>query len=127
MKVVILAGGLGTRLPEYTKNIPKPMVKINKIPILMHIMKIFIKYGHTSFYILAGYKKNIIENYYKTAILLRSNGQLPILRIKIPSYKGNILTEIFNSRKEKINDVSCIQEGDLIVGIIEYLTTCCLK
>lgn len=65
MKVVILAGGLGTRLPEYTKNIPKPMVKINKIPILIHIMRIFIKYGHTSFYILAGYKKNIIENYFK--------------------------------------------------------------
>ena len=52
---------------------------------------------------------NIIENYYKTAILLRSNGQLPILRIKIPSYKGNILTEIFNVRKEKINDISCVQ------------------
>jgi hypothetical protein len=63
---------------------------------------------------------NIIENYYKTAILLRSNGQLPILRIKIPSYKGNILTEIFNIRKEKISDISCIQEGDFIVGIIEY-------
>ena len=63
---------------------------------------------------------NIVENYYKTAILLRSNGNLPVIRIKIPSYKGNILTEIFNSRKEKINDISCIQEGDLIVGIIEY-------
>jgi len=63
---------------------------------------------------------NIVENYYKTAILLRSNGQLPILRIKIPSYKGNILTEIFNVRKEKISDITCIQEGDYIVGIIEY-------
>ena len=63
---------------------------------------------------------NIIENYYKTAILLRSNGQLPILRIKIPSYKGTILTEIFNVRKEKISDITCIQEGDYIVGIIEY-------
>ena len=45
---------------------------------------------------------------------------LPVIRIKIPSYKGNILTEIFNVRKEKINDISCIQEGDLIVGIIEF-------
>ena len=62
----------------------------------------------------------IVENYYKTAILLRTNGNLPVIRIKIPSYKGNILTEIFNVRKEKINDISCIQEGDLIVGIIEY-------
>ena len=63
---------------------------------------------------------NIVENYYKTPILLRSNGNLPIIRIRIPSYKGNILTEIFNSRKEKINDISCIQEGDIIVGILEF-------
>ena len=63
---------------------------------------------------------NIVENYYKTSILLRANGNLPVIRIKIPSYKGNILTEIFNVRKEKINDISCIQEGDLIIGILEF-------
>ena len=65
MKVVILAGGLGTRLSEYTKSIPKPMVKINKLPILLHIMKIYIKYGYKNFYIAGGYKKEIIENYFK--------------------------------------------------------------
>ena len=43
MKVVILAGGLGTRLSEYTKKIPKPMVKIKAIPIIVHIMKNFFK------------------------------------------------------------------------------------
>ena len=64
---------------------------------------------------------NIVENYYKTSILLRPNGNLPIIRIKIPSYKGNILTEIFNVRKEKINDISCIQEGDFIIGILEFV------
>ena len=64
---------------------------------------------------------NIVENYYKTPILLKSNGQLPIIRIRLPSYKGNILTEIFNIRKEKLNNISCIQEGDYIVGIIEFV------
>lgn len=65
MKVIILAGGFGTRLSEYTKSIPKPMVRINKIPILLHIMKIYIKFGYNNFYIAAGYKKKIIENYFK--------------------------------------------------------------
>jgi hypothetical protein len=51
---------------------------------------------------------------------LRSSGQLPVFRVRLPSHKGNILTEIFNIRKEKVNDVSCIQEGDLIVGILEF-------
>ena len=45
MKVVILAGGYGTRLSEYTKTIPKPMVKINHLPILIHLMKHYYKYG----------------------------------------------------------------------------------
>ena len=58
MKVVILAGGRGTRISEYTKTIPKPMIKINKKPILIHIMKIYIKFGFTEFIIASGYKKN---------------------------------------------------------------------
>ena len=45
MKVVILAGGLGTRLGEYTHSIPKPMVKIGKFPIIVHIMGHYLKYG----------------------------------------------------------------------------------
>ena len=44
MKVIILAGGFGTRLSEYTKSIPKPMVKINNIPLLAHVMKIYTKH-----------------------------------------------------------------------------------
>ena len=65
MKVVILAGGLGTRLSEYTKKIPKPMVKINSIPIIVHIMKHYSRYGFKNFYIAAGYKQTIIKNYFK--------------------------------------------------------------
>jgi glucose-1-phosphate cytidylyltransferase len=65
MKVVILAGGLGTRISEYTKNIPKPMIKVGKYPLIVHIMKHFLKYGYDEFYIALGYKGNIIQKYFK--------------------------------------------------------------
>ena len=65
MNVVILAGGLGTRLSEYTKSIPKPMVKIKSLPIIVHIMKIYSKYGFNDFLIAAGYKSKIISDYFK--------------------------------------------------------------
>ena len=65
MKVVILAGGFGTRLSEYTKDIPKPMVKIDGKPIIFHIMKCYAKYGFKNFYIALGYKGKIIKKYFK--------------------------------------------------------------
>lgn len=67
MKVVILAGGLGTRLAEYTSTIPKPMVKIGEEPILSHIIRIFKSYNYKDFIIAAGYKKEIIMDYYKNS------------------------------------------------------------
>jgi glucose-1-phosphate cytidylyltransferase len=65
MKIVILAGGLGTRLSELTKTIPKPMVKIGGYPIIIHIMKHYIKYGFKNFYIAIGYKGYVIKKYFK--------------------------------------------------------------
>jgi len=65
MKVVILAGGLGTRISEYTRNIPKPMIKIKGQPILLRIMKHYYKFGFKDFYIASGYKGKIIKNYFK--------------------------------------------------------------
>jgi len=64
MKTIILAGGYGTRIVEYTKKIPKPMVKIGGIPLLTHIMRLFKSYGYDEFIIAAGYKKKVIQNYY---------------------------------------------------------------
>jgi len=64
MKVVILAGGFGTRLSEYTKTIPKPMVDIAGKPILLHIMKQYAKYGFKDFYIALGYKGEIIKKFF---------------------------------------------------------------
>ena len=64
MKVVILAGGFGSRLSEYTEIIPKPMVNIGNDPILMHIIKIYAKFGYNDFYIALGYKSDVIIDYF---------------------------------------------------------------
>jgi len=63
---------------------------------------------------------NIVESYYKSPIIKKPRGQLPVFRVRLPSYKGNILTEIYNIRKEKLYDISCIQEGDYLIGIMEF-------
>ena len=64
MKVVILCGGLGTRISEETSKIPKPMVKIGQIPILVHIMRIYKKFGFNQFILATGYKSKIIKKYF---------------------------------------------------------------
>jgi glucose-1-phosphate cytidylyltransferase len=64
MKVIILAGGFGTRLSEYTESIPKPMVTIGGRPILWHIMKTYAHFGHKDFYLALGYKAEVIKEYF---------------------------------------------------------------
>tara|TARA_Y100000590_G_scaffold142531_1_gene163599 strand:+ start:16331 stop:17023 length:693 start_codon:yes stop_codon:yes gene_type:complete len=65
MKAVILCGGLGSRLAEETKLIPKPMVKIGKKPIIDHIIKIYENYGYKEIILATGYKNKIIEKHFK--------------------------------------------------------------
>lgn len=64
MKVILLAGGFGTRLAEYTDILPKPMVSIGGQPILWHIMQLFGDYGHKNFYVACGYKAEVIKQYF---------------------------------------------------------------
>ncbi|VAW71398.1 Glucose-1-phosphate cytidylyltransferase, partial [hydrothermal vent metagenome] len=64
MKTIILAGGFGTRLSEYTETIPKPMVTIGGRPILWHIMRSFAHYNHKDFYLALGYKAEKIKEYF---------------------------------------------------------------
>jgi len=65
MEVVILCGGKGTRLSEYTVSIPKPMIEIGKKPILMYLMEFYASYGHKDFILCLGYKGDMIEEYFK--------------------------------------------------------------
>jgi len=73
MKVVILAGGLGTRLSEETNLKPKPMIEIGGKPILWHIMKMYSKYGVNDFIICCGYKGYVIKEYFSNYFLHQSD------------------------------------------------------
>jgi len=64
VKTIILAGGFGTRLSEYTESVPKPMVPIGGKPILWHIMKTYAHFGHKDFYVALGYKAEVIKEYF---------------------------------------------------------------
>lgn len=73
MKAVILAGGFGTRLSEYTKLIPKPMVEIGGKPILWHIMNHYARFGFKEFIVALGYKGEVIKNYFLQYYTLNNN------------------------------------------------------
>src|SRR5665213_2255588 len=73
MKVVILAGGLGTRLSEETVLKPKPMVEVGGMPILWHIMKIYSSYGFNDFIICLGYKGYMVKEYFANYFLHKSD------------------------------------------------------
>ena len=87
MKVVILAGGYGTRLAEYTESIPKPMVTIGDLPILVHIMNIYANYGHNDFYVALGYKGYIIKEFFKNFSNHNKNFKVNLKTGEIKYYK----------------------------------------
>ena len=99
MKVVILCGGLGSRLAEETKLIPKPMIKIGKIPIVHHIIKFYQSYGFKDFILATGYKKEFLERFYKNEKRIKcvytGNGTLTggrLLRLKKYFKKNEIFS-----------------------------------
>ena len=69
MKVVILAGGLGTRISELTKIVPKPMIKVLGKPIIHRIIDHYNSFGHKEFYIALGYKGEVIQKYFQSCKL----------------------------------------------------------
>jgi len=83
MKVVIMAGGLGTRLMEETESRPKPMVEIGGKPILWHIMKMYARFGFTDFIICLGYKSILIKEYFYNYYLHNSDVTIDLSTNKI--------------------------------------------
>jgi glucose-1-phosphate cytidylyltransferase len=88
MKVVILAGGLGTRLAEETTIRPKPMVELGGNPVLWHIMKIYSGHGFTDFIICLGYKGYLIKEYFANYFLHRSDVTIDLRENRIDFHNG---------------------------------------
>ena len=134
MKVVILAGGLGTRISEYTKEIPKPMIKIKGKPIIFYIMQHYSKHGFNDFIIAAGYKKNILFEYFEkkkfpkwkieivdTGLKTMTGGRLKRLKKKIDNQRfmltyGDGVSNVdikkllkFHKKKEKIATLTSVR------------------
>ena len=92
MKVVILAGGLGTRILEESQFKPKPMINIGDVPILWHVMKIFYHQGYNDFIICAGYKPDHIKHFFKNYALSKSDVCIDFSNNKF---------ELINNKSEK--------------------------
>jgi glucose-1-phosphate cytidylyltransferase len=106
VQVVILAGGLGSRLAEETHSIPKPMVTIGEEPILLHLMRYFASFGHVNFVIALGYKGSVIKDYFRNFTQNSSS-----LRIQMT-----------NSEIEILNKGECAWTIDLIDTGLETAT-----
>ena len=90
MKVVILAGGLGSRLSEETTLKPKPMVEIGGRPILWHIMKIYSHYGFNDFIICCGYKGYMIKEYFANYFLHQADVTIDLKQNKLEIHQSNV-------------------------------------
>ncbi len=86
MKVVILCGGLGTRLREETEFRPKPLVEIGSRPILWHIMKLYAHYGHNEFVLCLGYRGNMIKEYFLNYEALNNDFTIHLGRKTLTTY-----------------------------------------
>ena len=106
MKVVILAGGLGTRISEESHAQPKPMIKIGGMPILLHIMKIYSYYKINEFIICLGYKGDVIKKFFSNYDSTPWNVQL--IDTGLDTMTGGRLKRI----QEHIDDTFCVTYGD---------------
>ena len=89
MKVVLFAGGLGTRISEESHLKPKPMIEIGGKPMLWHIMNMYASYGHTEFIICAGYKAHVIKEYFTNYFLHNADVTVNLSNNEIEIHKTN--------------------------------------
>lgn len=97
MKVIILAGGFGTRISEESQFKPKPMVELGGMPILLHIMKLYSAYGYNEFIICAGYKQHVIKQYFADYFLHTSD-----ITFDFTSGKNEMIVHQIHSEKWKV-------------------------
>ena len=112
MKVVILAGGLGTRLSEETKKKPKPMVNIGKDPILLHIIRIYSRFNFNKFIIAGGYKINFIKEFFKKRKI--KNLDIKVINTGNKSMTGG---RIYRLKKYLKDDKFMLTYGDGLANI----------
>jgi len=111
MQVVILAGGLGTRLSEETDLIPKPMVRIGNVPILEHIINYYAKFGHSEFVVALGYKSEIIREYFaKTKI---PNVEINLVDTGLETSTGGRIKKL----EDQLNEEFMLTYGDGLSNI----------
>lgn len=108
MKLVILAGGLGTRISEETDYIPKPMVKIGTKPILWHIMKYYSLFGFSDFIVCGGYKIDVIKNYFKNYKKKSNLWDVKIINTGKNSNTGERLRRV----EKYLDNIFCLTYGD---------------
>ena len=112
MKVVILAGGMGTRISEYTKTVPKPMIKICGKPIIHRIIDHYVNFGHKEFIIAIGYKGNLIKKYF-AEIKLRKDIKIKLIDTGLKTMTGGRLKRL----KKHLNETFLMTYGDGLSNI----------
>ena len=112
MKVVILAGGMGTRISEYTKTMPKPMIKICGKPIIHRIIDHYVNFGHKEFIIAIGYKGNLIKKYF-AKIKLRKDIKIKLIDTGLKTMTGGRLKRL----KKHLNETFLMTYGDGLSNI----------
>ena len=131
IKVVLLAGGKGTRIREETEITPKPMIKVGKIPVVEHIMNRYIKFDLNNFIICTGYKSEVINDYFANYLTSRdfsintSNNAITSLN-ELPNFNLEVMftgneTEtggrIYKIRDRIENDTFIVSYGDCLADV----------
>ena len=124
LKVVILCGGLGSRLAEETKIIPKPLVRIGKYPILYHVMNIYSKYGHNEFVLALGYKGKMIKEYFlKNKIEEKKKWKIKFCFTGLKTLTGTRIKKLSKHLKKEKNFFCTYGDGLSNININKLLKT----
>ena len=135
MKVIILAGGYGTRLGNITEAIPKPMVKIGNKPIIWHIMKIYSHFGYNDFILSLGYKAEIFKEYFYNYSIYNNDFTIDFADNSVTKHNGHDesnwkitlvdtgLNSLKGARLKRIegylnDDINLLSYGDFVASVI---------